>query len=132
MKAVYPVIFTRLTDGFMAYSPDFEINTQGDDLAEAIEMARDAIGLMGIDMEDEKKKIPAPSDPSTLRTQAGEFISLVDVDFCEYRRKNDMRTVRRNVTLPSWLNEAANDAGINVSAVLQAALKEELHLDSVK
>ena len=29
MKVVYPVIFTQLDDGYMAYSPDFEINTQG-------------------------------------------------------------------------------------------------------
>lgn len=56
MKAVYPVIFTQLNDGYMAYSPDFEINTQGGSLTDAIEMMRDAIGLMGIDMQDEKKK----------------------------------------------------------------------------
>ena len=55
MKAVYPVVFTKLDNGYTAYVPDFDINTQGDDLAEAIEMARDAIGLMGIDMEDDGK-----------------------------------------------------------------------------
>ena len=47
MKAVYPVIFTQLNDGYMAYSPDFEINTQGNSLTDAIAMMRDAIGLMG-------------------------------------------------------------------------------------
>ncbi len=132
MKEVYPVIFTRLDDGYMAYSPDFEINTQGDSLPDAIEMVRDAIGLMGIDMQDDKKEIPAPSAPSSLRIGDGEILSLVDIDFSEYRRKNDRRTVRRNVTLPSWLNEAANEAGINVSAVLvsalQAALGSDLHM----
>ena len=91
MKAVYPVVFTRLDDGYMAYSPDFEINTQGDDLADAIEMVRDAIGLMGIDMEDEKKEIPAPSDPASIRTKAGEIISLVDIDFAEYCQENRLR-----------------------------------------
>ena len=130
MKAVYPVIFTNLGDGFMAYVPDFEINTQGDSLAEAIEMARDAIGIMGIDMEDEGKQLPYASDVSALSVDAGSFVSMVDVDFTEYRRKNDMRTVRRNVTLPSWLNEAANEANINVSAVLQNALRKELFLES--
>ena len=58
MKVVYPVIFTQLDDGYMAYSPDFEINTQGDNLTDAIEMMRDAIGLMGIDMQDDKKRNP--------------------------------------------------------------------------
>lgn len=130
MKAVYPVIFTNLGDGFMAYVPDFEINTQGGSLAEAIEMARDAIGIMGIDMEDEGKQLPCASDVSALSVDAGSLVSMVDVDFTEYRRKNDMRTVRRNVTLPSWLNEAANEANINVSAVLQNALRKELFLES--
>lgn len=132
MRAVYPVIFTDVGDGYMAYVPDFEINTQGDDLAEAIEMARDAIGIMGIDMEDEKKAFPVPTEPAKLSLTQGAFISMVDIDFAEYRRRNDMRTVRRNVTLPSWLNEAANEANINVSAVLQNALRHELNLEPTK
>ena len=91
MKAVYPVIFTQLNDGYMAYSPDFEINTQGNSLTDAIAMMRDAIGLMGIDMQDDKKEIPAPSDPASIRTNAGEVISLVDIDFAEYRHENRLR-----------------------------------------
>jgi len=55
-------------------------------------------------------------------------VTLVDVDFAEYRRKNDMKTVRRNVSLPSWLDMAAKEAEINVSAVLARALKQELRI----
>jgi predicted RNase H-like HicB family nuclease len=128
VKAAYPVVFTRLDDGYMAYVPDMEINTQGDSLAEAIEMARDAIGLMGIDMQDGKKDVPQPSQADQIKHEPGEIISMVDIDFDEYRRANDTRTVRRNVSLPSWLNVEAEKAGINVSAVLQAALKQELNL----
>ena len=56
------------------------------------------------------------------------IVTLVDVDFTEYRRKNDMKTVRRNVSLPSWLDVAAKEANVNVSAVLARALKQELNL----
>lgn len=129
MKQVYPVIFTTLDSGYMAYVPDFEINTQGDDLAQAIEMARDAIGLMGIDMEDEQSVLPSPSPISSLKSAPNEIITLVDVDFTEYRRKNDMRAVKKNCTIPSWLNFAAERAGINFSATLQAALKKELGIE---
>ena len=107
MKVVYPVVFTKLEDGFMAYVPDMQINTQGDNLAEAIEMARDAIGMMGIDMEDEQKEIPMPSKAEDIAHEENEFVSFVDIDFKEYRRANDYRTVRRNVSLPSWLNVEA-------------------------
>lgn len=128
MKAVFPVVFTKVDDGYMAFVPDMDINTQGDNLAEAIEMARDAIGIMGIDMEDEKKPIPTPSDPEHIKCGADEMVSMVDIDFTAYRRANEKRTVRRNVSLPSWLNVEAEKAGINVSAVLQMALKQELHI----
>ncbi len=130
MKNSYPVILTPDEVGYVVYIPDFQINTEGDTLTEAIEMARDAIGLMGIDMEDDKKAIPEPSEMSAVKKEANDndIITLVDVDFAEYRRKNDMRTVRRNVTLPSWLNFEAERSGVNVSAILQRALKQELNL----
>ena len=51
---------------------------------------------------------------------------MVDVDFTEYRRKNDKKSVRRNVTLPNWLDFEAEKEGINFSKVLQEALKQRL------
>ncbi len=126
MKAVYPVVFTKLDDGYMAYVPDMDINTQGDNLPEAIAMARDAIGLMGIDMEDEHREIPKPSSMDAIKREEGTFVSMVDIDFDAYRRAQERRSVRRNVTLPAWLDTEATKAGVNVSAVLQAALKREL------
>lgn len=126
MKAVYPVVFTKLCDGYMAYSPDFNINTQGNDLAEAISMARDAIGIVGIDMEDDKKPLPNPSAVGTISCSDDELVSMVDVDFTAYRRANERRTIRKNVTLPSWLNAEAEAAGINFSQILQEGLKTRL------
>ena len=128
MKTAYPVVFTKLANGYVVHVPDFALDTQGDDLAEAIEMARDAIGIMGIDMEDENKALPKPSNLENVNCETGGFISMVDIDFTEYRKANERRTVRRNVSLPSWLNAEAERAGINVSAVLQTALKQELQI----
>ena len=54
--------------------------------------------------------------------------TLVDIDFTEYRKKVDNKSVRRNVTIPNWLNREAAAAHINVSRVLQEALKEKLNL----
>ena len=53
-------------------------------------------------------------------------VSFVDIDFDEYRRKTDNKTVRRNVTLPNWLNQEAEKSHINVSRVLQEALMVKL------
>lgn len=91
MKNAYPIVLIPEIKGFTVYIPDFDINTQGEDMTEAIEMARDAIGLMGIDMEDENKDLPSPTLPRNVKTNDGEIVSLVDVDFDEYRRKNELK-----------------------------------------
>lgn len=125
MKLVYPVVFTPLEEGgYMAYVPDLEINTSGADLADTIYMARDAMGIVGIDMEDDGKPFPSPS--TEVPHGPEEIVSLVDVDLTAYRRSVEKKTVRRSVSLPSWLNSAAEAAGLNVSAVLQTALKQQL------
>lgn len=128
MKNAYPIILTPGNDGYVVFIPDFGIGTQGKDLTEAIEMARDAIGLMGIDFEDDGKAVPQPCKPDKVSAASGEIVTLVDVDFSEYRRRNEMRTVRKNLSLPSWLNERAEAAHINFSAVLQEALKSKLNI----
>lgn len=136
MKLTYPILIAQSEDGYLVYIPDMDIYTEGGSMADAMEMARDAIGLKGIDMEDEGIQIPQPSDYETALCIAGkdteEFdytsgvLTLVDIDFTEYRRKKDNRAVRRNVTLPSWLNAEAEKLHINVSKVLQEALSERI------
>lgn len=129
MKMAYPIVMSKGRERIVVYVPDFTINTQGTDYADAMEMARDAIGIIGIDMEDKKEQLPVPSALAEVtRNHADDVVTLVDVDFTEYRRQNDLRTVRRNVSLPAWLNAEAEKAGLNVSAVLQAALKRELRV----
>lgn len=142
MKQVYPTFILNTNDGsehsFLVCVPDMEIFTEGDTFADAIEMARDAIGLAGISMEDNKEELPVPSDQNAAfekvkrDTEDIDFskgvLTYVDVDFSEYRKKVDTKTVRRNVALPSWLNYEAEHAGINVSRVLQEALMNVLNV----
>ena len=123
MKNSYPILLIPEKKGFTVYIPDFDINTQGKDLTEAIEMARDAIGLMGIDMEDDKKVLPTPSSLESIKTENNEIVSLVDVDFADYRRRHEMRAVKKNCTIPSWLCYEAEKANINFSHALQDALQ---------
>lgn len=129
MKNSYPVILIPDEVGYVVYVPDFDINTEGNTLTEAIEMARDAIGGVGIDMEDDGESLPEPTAVSNVKADStDDIVTLVDVDFGEYRRKNDMRAVKKNCTIPSWLNFEAEKAGVNFSAILTAALKSELKI----
>ena len=140
MKAAYPVIFTEVDNNILIEVPDLGILTEANEdgkkkgtMAEAIMMARDAIGLTCISTEDRGENVPEASKTSEIDISKGTFyeegegiISLVDVDLDVYRRKVDNRTVRRNVTLPNWLNQEADKAQINVSKVLQEALMTKL------
>lgn len=142
MKQVYPTFIINMEDGsehpFLVCVPDMEIWTEGDTLADAIDMARDAIGAAGISMEDNKEELPVPSEQQDAIEKVKQYaedidfskgiLTYVDVDFQEYRKKIDTRTVRRNVALPSWLNYEAEHAGINVSRVLQEALMDVLNV----
>lgn len=125
MKKVYPVVLTPAETGYVVYVPDLKINTEGENIANAMEMARDAIGLWAICEEDMGRSIPEPSSKYPEHSPE-EIVTLVDIDIDVYRRANDNRTIRKNLTLPSWLNERAEKAGVNFSQVLQEGLKNRL------
>ena len=125
MKTVFPIILTPADVGYVVTIPDLKINTEGSSVADAIEIARDAIGLWGICEEDAGREIPkALTD--TPPHKSDEIVTLVDIDFSAYRRAHDLRTIRKNVTIPAWLNQLAEDAGVNFSQVLQEGLKQKL------
>lgn len=126
MTQVYPIILhPEHEGGYSVLVPDLEIGTQGETIAECMEMARDAIGLWGMCEQDMGRAIPEAAS-LTPPHKDGELVTLVDIDFDAYRRAQDMRTVRKNVTLPSYLNDLAEKAGVNFSQVLQEGLKQRL------
>lgn len=126
MVTVYPIILSKDDDGFLVTIPDFDINTEGNDLAQAIFMARDAIGLMGIQYQDDMKPLPVPFSKE-IKLNEGDIETLVDIDFSDYRKKHDNRMVKKNCTIPYYLNVEAEKRGINFSRLLQEALLEKIY-----
>ncbi|MBE6012066.1 MAG: type II toxin-antitoxin system HicB family antitoxin [Lachnospiraceae bacterium] len=129
-KYVYPVILTPAPEGgYTANFPDLQnCFTEGDNLAEALEMAKDVLALTLTALEDDKKDIPKPSEHSKLNVSKDNIVSLVSADTTEYRKMYDNKAVKKTLTIPSWLNTIAEANDINFSAVLQTALKKELKL----
>jgi Uncharacterised protein family (UPF0150). len=131
MKRTYPVVIEDTGEKYMLVRvPDFDRMTQGKDLAEAIDMAQDLICMLGIDMQDKEQGLPDPSSIFDIQLQyPGAIVTLVNSDIEKYRKAIESRSVRKNVTIPGWLNAAAEDADLNFSEVLQEGLKERLQLD---
>lgn len=96
MKEAYPVIITEDKDGYYIYILDFDIATQGTSITDSIEMARDVIGTTGIDLEDDGRQLPKPYS-TNVEGNDKDIITLVDVDFTEYRKRVDNRSVKKNV-----------------------------------
>lgn len=128
-KYYFPAIFTPEDEGYSITFPDLEsCYTQGNDLKDAYEMAEDVLCLTLYKMEETNKSIPKPQLPIGQPNNGG-FYALISCDTMEYRKFNDNKAVKKTLTIPSWLNAMAEREGINFSAALQNALKQELNVD---
>ena len=109
MKLVYPAIFTPCIErkGYTVVVPDLPgCVTEGQDLLDAIEMGVDAASGWILGELEEGNNIPTP----TLRKEdikleeADSFISMLVLDIDAYAEKYGEKTVRKNISIPAWLN----------------------------
>ena len=132
MKYVYPVcVYPGDVSGYTVIVPDLPgCVTEGETIAEALEQAIDAASGWVLDELEDGKKPPAASAPE--HTKADEFengmVSVIMLDMDAYAEKYGSKAVRKNCTIPAWLNTAAENAHLNFSQILQNALQEKLHL----
>lgn len=127
-RLFYPAVFHKAEEGgFWVSFPDIpECMTQGDDMQDAYEMAVDALGLSLSTMEDAGEVIPEASQLDRVDAEDGTLI-IVEFDMAEYRRRHSSKAVKKTLTIPEWLNEAAVRENINFSQVLQEALMKKLN-----
>ena len=131
MKLIYPAIFDNLEEqeGYCVTFPDLPgCVTQGASLSEAIENAQDAASGWVLDELEDGNAVPKASDIGSVKCENGCFVNLVMLDMDSYAEKYGEKAVRKNCTIPAWLNTAAEKNNVNFSAVLQNALINELHL----
>ena len=123
-KFSYPAIFTPEENGaYSVFFPDFEsCYTCGDNLTDSIYMAEDVLAFTIYSLQKENKSLPAPSDLSSITTSEGEFVNYIACDTLEYCKRNNSKAVKKTLTIPEWLNEAATQMNVNFSQVLQDAL----------
>lgn len=129
-KLFYPAIFHIAEEGgFWVTFPDLpECMTHGDNMQEAYEMAVDALGLALTSREQEKQEIPAASELNNLSVNKDEYCVIVEFDMLAYKKRTNSKAVKKTLSIPEWLNEAAIAAGVNFSQVLQEALMQKVNL----
>ena len=128
MKYVYPAKLENDDGHLLVTFPDLpECFTEGDNLVEALELAEDALEMALCSREDEGAAIPTATE--TVACASGETLALVKADTVAYRRRTSTKAVKKTLTIPAWLDTAAERHGVNYSKLLQDALMQHLHME---
>lgn len=141
MLSMYPACFYKENDGYSVIFPDLNyLATQGDSFEDAMQMAVECLASYLYTAQRDGDAIPTPSkladvDPVAVSKEldpdlpVGEtIVNVVSVDVAEYAKKHFEKSVKKTLSIPAWLNDAAMAQGVNFSQVLQRALKEQLHM----
>ena len=140
MLSIYPACFFKEENGYSVVFPDLNwLATQGDTLDEAMSMAVDCLAGYLYSWKKDGDVISAPSKLSDIDMEAigkeldpdtpvdGSFVNMVSVDVEAYAKQHFEKSVKKTLTIPSWLNEEALALGINFSQTLQEALIQKIH-----
>ena len=146
MLVTYPALFYYDdTDGanapYFVTFPDFEHSaTQGEDMADAMAMASDWLGINLADYIENGREIPTPTPINALSLASNNpfqddenidlvydpsksFISMVMVDVAEYLGSQE--PVKKTLTIPRWADTLGRDLGLNFSQTLTDAIADK-------
>lgn len=127
MKLTYPACFypCENTNGYTVEIPDLPgCVSEGDSLADAILMATDAASGWVLDELEDGKDVPKASAPQDIVPGDGGFVSMLVLDMDAYAEKYGEKSVRKNITIPAWLNTFAEKNHLNFSKILQNSLSD--------
>ncbi len=123
-KLFYPALFQIARNGsFQVSFPDIpECHTQGEDLAQAYEKAVEALSLVLAEYDKEGRPLPDSSDPRAIAGGQDLLLVVIEFDMLAYKKRTNSRAVKKTLSIPEWMNEAAISINLNFSQVLQEAL----------
>lgn len=126
MKLTYPACFypcIKKMDGYTVEVPDLPgCVSEGSTLADALLMATDAACGWVLDELEDGRPVPAASSFEEIIPDEGGFVTVLVLDMDSYAEKYGAKAVRKNLTIPAWLNTFAEANHINFSQVLQESL----------
>lgn len=110
---------------FSVYFPDLPgCTSYGETLGKAQKNAQDALGLHIYGMEQDGDMIPNPSEIPEVdpETADGYLVCPVTIFPNLFRNEMDNRQIKTSVTIPAWVQELAQERGLNCSKLLEEAI----------
>jgi Uncharacterized conserved protein len=127
---VFPAVFTRQEEGLSISFPDLPgCEATASSTNEGFENAKEALALFLYRMEENHETIPESTEATAIQAEENQFVTVIDAWMPPFRKKMENQAVKKTLTIPKWLDDAAKSAGLNYSRVLQDALKDELNID---
>lgn len=128
-EIIYPAVFEFDEEG--------AINITFPDLPSAISCAdntqdayRYATEVAELVLEDYIEALfegaPKPSEIKNINLEENQCIALIKIDTEKVVKESSSKSVKKTVTIPSWLNEAGMKKKLNFSKILQDGIKKEL------
>ncbi len=130
MRLLYPAFFYPCSekDGYTVIVPDLPgCVSEGDSLADAIIMATDAASGWVLDELEDGKPVPPASDIDSLNVEEGGIINLLVLDMDSYAEKYGDKAVRKNITIPAFMNTFIERNGMSLSKIAQDAISKKMH-----
>ncbi len=126
MKLIYPAVFTPYFDegGYDVAVPDLPgCSASGDSLEEAIDEAVNQASMWILNRMEKGEDVPPASSITAIRADdEDDFVSLLVLDMGSYSEAHSKKVVRKNITIPAWLNAYGEAKHVNFSRLLQEAL----------
>ncbi|MGY4104970.1 type II toxin-antitoxin system HicB family antitoxin [Ignavigranum ruoffiae] len=124
---LYYAVFTKENNQYNVHFPDLAgAYTFGNDMTDALAMAKDLLEGWLLVAENEHDKIPQASEPESLKIEPDELLIPIQVDLKLAREKHEAKLIKKTLTIPKYLNDIAVSYNINFSQTLTEALKEKL------
>ncbi len=126
----YPAIFTCEDNQYWVKFIDLDgCFSDGENLSQAMENAKEAMGLFLEDLEEYPK---CTTNIKDIQLENNQIISFITINLDEHKKKYENKSIKKTLSIPAWLNTIAEKEGVNFSQLLQKALMETLHIDKVR
>ena len=128
MRIIYPAVFHHEDGSYWVEFPDLVgCQSFGDTQTQTLLNAKEALEAYTLSLLENGEKLPEASDIESIKTGSNCFVSLIDTDLSPYLNKS--KAIKKTLTIPEWLNDAATQRGINFSQTLQEALMQKINAE---
>ena len=120
---IYPARIKQEDNAYCIEFLDFpNVVTEGETQEEAIRSAQESLALEILDYEARGEELPAP-------TEAQADAIYIHIWMPYYRNAAKEIYVKKNVTIPQWLDILAKENKVNYSAALVKGIKSVLGIE---